>query len=119
MQRSLVSYEDIAGLPLPPISQQPSRNRTHVNASGSRGPPSKKRRRSSNQAYQGNANDRAGGPTHSQNQNPPVIEEVYDDYEGQEESRELTQEEIWDDSALIEAWNAATEEYEVCRLLLS
>lgn len=32
--------------------------------------------------------------------------------EGWEESRELTHEEIWDDSALIEAWNAATEEYE-------
>jgi hypothetical protein len=29
-----------------------------------------------------------------------------------EESRELTYEEIWDDSALIDAWNAATEEYE-------
>ncbi|KAF8624889.1 hypothetical protein AX15_005757 [Amanita polypyramis BW_CC] len=29
-----------------------------------------------------------------------------------EESRELTHGEIWDDSALIEAWNAATEEYE-------
>ncbi|PFH50707.1 hypothetical protein AMATHDRAFT_3676 [Amanita thiersii Skay4041] len=27
-------------------------------------------------------------------------------------SRELTHEEIWDDSALIKAWNAATEEYE-------
>jgi hypothetical protein len=31
-----------------------------------------------------------------------------------EESRELTYEEIWDDSALIDAWNAAAEEYEVC-----
>jgi hypothetical protein len=30
----------------------------------------------------------------------------------EEESRELTYEEIWDDSALINAWNAATEEYE-------
>ncbi|KAF5382797.1 hypothetical protein D9757_007280 [Collybiopsis confluens] len=29
-----------------------------------------------------------------------------------EESRELTHEEVWDDSALIEAWNAATEEYQ-------
>jgi len=29
-----------------------------------------------------------------------------------EQSRELTHEEIWDDSALVEAWNAATEEYE-------
>lgn len=29
-----------------------------------------------------------------------------------EESRELTHEEIWDDSALVNAWDAATEEYE-------
>jgi len=34
------------------------------------------------------------------------------DVEEEEESRELTYEEIWDDSALIDAWNAATEEYE-------
>jgi len=32
--------------------------------------------------------------------------------EEEEESRELTNEEIWDDSALIDAWNAANEEYE-------
>ncbi|KZT24693.1 hypothetical protein NEOLEDRAFT_1134746 [Neolentinus lepideus HHB14362 ss-1] len=31
---------------------------------------------------------------------------------GYEQSRELTHEEIWDDSALIDAWNAASEEYE-------
>lgn len=37
--------------------------------------------------------------------------EVDGDADG--ESRELTYDEIWDDSALIEAWNAATEEYEV------
>lgn len=30
----------------------------------------------------------------------------------EEESRELTHEEIWDDSALIDAWNSATAEYE-------
>ena len=36
------------------------------------------------------------------------------DYEEEEESRELTHEEIWDDSALIEAWNSAAAEYEVC-----
>jgi hypothetical protein len=29
-----------------------------------------------------------------------------------EEGRELTHSEIWDDSALIDAWNAAMEEYE-------
>ncbi|KAI0809010.1 hypothetical protein BC629DRAFT_1580397 [Irpex lacteus] len=32
--------------------------------------------------------------------------------EEEDESRDLTQEEIWDDSALIEAWNSATAEYE-------
>lgn len=34
--------------------------------------------------------------------------------EEEEESRELVHEEIWDDSALIDAWNSATAEYEVC-----
>ena len=32
----------------------------------------------------------------------------------EEESRDLTHEEIWDDSALIDAWNSANAEYEVC-----
>jgi hypothetical protein len=38
-----------------------------------------------------------------------------------EDSRELTHKEIWEDSALIEAWNAATEEYQVgpCFLFVS
>ncbi|KAG1838216.1 hypothetical protein DFJ58DRAFT_733960 [Suillus subalutaceus] len=35
------------------------------------------------------------------------------DGEIEEESRELTHEEIWDGSALIDAWNSATAEYEV------
>ena len=43
-------------------------------------------------------------------------EDAYGEREEGEESRELTYEEIWDDSALIDAWNAATEEYEVCNL---
>jgi hypothetical protein len=30
-----------------------------------------------------------------------------------DECRELTHDEIWDDSALVDAWNAANEEYEV------
>ena len=34
------------------------------------------------------------------------------DCKEEEESRELTHEEIWDDSALVNAWEAATEEYE-------
>jgi hypothetical protein len=35
------------------------------------------------------------------------------------ESRVLTVEEIWDDSALINAWNTATEEYEVFPVVLT
>ena len=49
------------------------------------------------------------------NQQKPVSEEAFsdpNDYEEEEESRELTHEEIWDDSALVNAWEAATEEYE-------
>lgn len=33
--------------------------------------------------------------------------------EEEEESRELTHDEMWDDSALIDAWESATAEYEV------
>lgn len=29
-------------------------------------------------------------------------------------NKELTQEEIWDDSALIQSWDDAVEEYKVC-----
>ena len=34
------------------------------------------------------------------------------------EGRELTHEEIWDDCALIEAWDAAMDEYKVCQNLM-
>jgi hypothetical protein len=34
----------------------------------------------------------------------------------QQEEAPLTQEEIWDDSALINAWDEALEEYKVCSL---
>jgi hypothetical protein len=39
-----------------------------------------------------------------------------DDVEDEEESRELMPDEIWDDSALIAAWESATAEYEVSGL---
>ncbi len=38
--------------------------------------------------------------------------EQEDEGECDEESRELTHEEIWDDSALVDAWEAAQQEYE-------
>jgi hypothetical protein len=41
-----------------------------------------------------------------------------DDAEEEVESRELTQDEIWDDSALIVAWESATAEYEVSSLAI-
>jgi len=48
-----------------------------------------------------------------------TIEEdiMVDDAEEEEESRELAYDEIWDDSALIAAWESATAEYEVSRLV--
>lgn len=41
------------------------------------------------------------------------VDGAIDDAGEEEESRELTQDEIWDDSALIAAWESATAEYEV------
>ncbi|KIM81682.1 hypothetical protein PILCRDRAFT_485730 [Piloderma croceum F 1598] len=109
--RPVVSYGDIS----PPVmTTEPSPPR----------PPPSKRRKKSNQRP----------PQHVQHWDDPGNADeamLYDDlgttgadmssvkYEGEieeneegEESRELTYEEIWDDSALINAWNAATEEYE-------
>jgi hypothetical protein len=43
---------------------------------------------------------------------PSAFVKLEDENARDDESRELTYEEIWDDSALIDAWNAATEEYE-------
>ena len=63
-------------------------------SSSSRPPPNKKRKRSNQQSKQ---------PSTS---NEP---DTTADVNGQE----LTHEDIWDDSALIAAWEAATEEYEV------
>jgi Survival Motor Neuron, Gemin2-binding domain len=101
--RPLVSYDDIAT----PIQENPPLN-------GGPASPPKKRRRTNYRAGQ----KRGGHRTQSR-------EEDHDDegeaspkkarksYGLQEESRQLTHEEVWDDSALIRAWDAAVEEYEV------
>ena len=53
-------------------------------------------------------------PTNLAHENTRVAKEEEPKEEQEEEmSRQLTHEEIWDDSALIDAWNAANEEYEV------
>jgi len=82
--RHIVSYDDIT---LP------------YDSSGARQvgrPPTKKRKKNNQKAKQVDA------PCHTRH----VIE-----YDG--ESRELTHEEIWDDSALVDAWEAAQQEYEM------
>ena len=81
--RPLISYADIT-LPYE-ASETPVQ------------PPSKKRKKNASK--------------HRQN-GPPRTSARNSEHEEHNEGRELTHEEIWDDSALIDAWNAATEEYE-------
>ncbi|KAJ7171652.1 hypothetical protein C8R43DRAFT_874906 [Mycena crocata] len=97
MQRAVVSYDDITL----PYSPEPPR------ASSSNASQSKKRKWSNH--------NQKSDQQQAQNKNtkpPPVEEPVEDDDAEDADSRYLTSEEIWDDSALIDAWNAATEEYE-------
>jgi len=115
--RPLLSYDDIT------LPYEPTKHQQH-----SRHPPPKKRKRNNHQksnhwddprSSSNNGVSNGNGSSGSQFQegrNVSVSEEVFvdpNDYEeGEEESRELTHEEIWDDSALVSAWEAATEEYE-------
>ncbi|KAK7468411.1 hypothetical protein VKT23_002926 [Stygiomarasmius scandens] len=95
--RPVVSYDDITL----PYELTANANEEAAKSTTDRTmakPPSKKRKKS---RAQNGSQHKANGPS-------PDTE----DYLQVEESRELTHEEIWDDSALIEAWNAATEEYE-------
>jgi hypothetical protein len=112
--RNLVSYDDIAPVSQSNIEQaSPARQSSHH--------PSKKRKWNN----QHSANNKRA-PQHwddpSISAAPLVYEQapalplhatIPDASAWKEESRELTHEDIWDDSALIEAWNAAEEEYEV------
>lgn len=104
--RPVVSYDDItlpyeltsnavseASKVIPQKSDKPSTTK----------PSSKKRKRKSRHSSSvGNSAPQRDG---------------YDDEDADflevEESRDLTHSEIWDDSALIDAWNAAAEEYKV------
>lgn len=83
--RTLVSYDDIS---------QPYEQTTRASADSQDEPAAKKRKRNSRKRPK-NENSSATG---------------YGDYHT---SRDLTHQEIWDDSALVEAWDAATEEYEM------
>ena len=125
--RPVVSYDDITLPYEQPGELQPQPSSSSHNALYHYPPPSKKRKKNNQKAKQhksaSNSTSRRAEflkstGTSSKQQ---IDEEQWDadpdegeygyDEEG-EESRELTHEEIWDDSALVNAWEAATEEYE-------
>jgi hypothetical protein len=131
--RSVVSYEDIT-LPYDqPDELQPRPSPSSCNALY-HPPPSKKRKKNNQKAnveaakQHKNASNstsqraeflRSTGASSKQqpeeekwDADPDEGEYGYDEGGEGEESRELTHEEIWDDSTLVNAWEAATQEYE-------
>jgi hypothetical protein len=107
MQRPVISYDDITL----PYHQSDSPPRPAGNNSPAGPSQSKKRKWSNQQSGQSHKskNKAANGVP---KENWVANEEEEEDEDA--DSRYLTQEEIWDDSALINAWDAAMEEYEVC-----
>lgn len=130
--RTVVSYDDItlpyddAEMPPPaskPSAQPPAKKRKKNNQKGkhwdtSGGPKSASTSNSQRDAFL----NRQSGPSGPQRQDAQSQggEDAWaaGDEEGEgegeyedEESRDLTHEEIWDDSALVNAWESAMEEY--------
>ncbi|KIM39114.1 hypothetical protein M413DRAFT_236086 [Hebeloma cylindrosporum] len=120
--RPVVSYDDIT-LPY----DQPDELQPSSSHNAHHPPPPKKRKKNNQKAKQhknasNSTSQRAEflNSTGGSSKQPPEGEKWdADDYGNEdedggegEESRELTHEEIWDDSALVNAWEAATEEYE-------
>jgi hypothetical protein len=105
--RSVVSYDDLEQVTTTPAPGPP---------------PGKKRKRQQNKT-------KSFGPQKFVHWDEPVenhdVSFADHDYAGDledetadVESRELTHEEIWDDSALVEAWDAAMDEYKVRQNLM-
>ena len=97
--RQIVSYDDIT------LPYDSSADR---HASG-RPAPSKKRKKN-NQKAKHDDSPRQPGDVSRNRENTAVD---VDTAEYDEESRELNHEEIWDDSVLVDAWEAAQQEYEM------
>ena len=76
----------------------------------------KRKRNPGSQRHWDDPGQQSGSLPYDDDAADKIIEEdgANDDAEEEMESRELTQDEIWDDSALIAAWESATAEYEVC-----
>ena len=101
--RSLVSYDDLELVKATPVLGPP---------------PGKKRKRQQNKKPFGSSKHAHWDDPVEDQDVPFTGYRVLSDLQGEiedVESRELTHEEIWDDSALIEAWEAATDEYRVNR----
>lgn len=106
--RSVVSYDDLEQVTTAPAPAPP---------------PAKKRKRQQNKRKSSGLQKFAHWDDPVENLDASFANYNYTgDREGESagvESRELTHEEIWDDSALIEAWDAAMDEYKVCQNLVS
>ena len=108
--RSVVSYDDIAtpeesaSQPGPPLTlrNQPPAKKRKMNQKGAQ------RRVSQHIQHWDDPGSSAEVVNYD---DQAAVQDEYPDEE-EEESRELTHEEIWDDSALIDAWNSANAEYE-------
>jgi hypothetical protein len=88
------------------------------------GPAKKRKRNPGSQRHWDDPEQQSNTLPYDDNEADGAIEEdvAADDAveeEEEEESRELMHEEIWDDSALIAAWESATAEYEVSRLMMA
>jgi len=101
--RQIVSYDDIT-LPFDSSADRHALGRPS---------PSKKRKKNNQKVEKDDSprqpNDVSTIPRNRENTAIDVDTAEYDE----EESRELNHEEIWDDSALVDAWEAAQQEYEM------
>lgn len=115
--RPVVSYDDITtledstpvqlGPPVPSTNQPPAKKRKMHQKTSQRRPPQQHWDDPGSSAQVMNYQEEAAYPS------APHDSKHAEDVEEEEESRELTYDEIWDDSALIDAWNSANAEYEV------
>ena len=106
-KRQIVCYDDIT------LPYDSSTNRQ----SSVRPPPAKKRKKHNQKARRVNSpcpqtESTTSEVTERRNRENTAVEGVIADYD-EEDSRELTHEEIWDDSALVGAWESAQQEYEM------
>jgi hypothetical protein len=105
--RQLVQYGD-----LEQSQQTRGASSSAVASHSGQSPPSKKRKRSNQKTKRPRKTAHWDDPGDSQMNYEDTSAHGEDGEVEEEESRELTHEEIWDDSALIDAWNSATAEYE-------